>query len=65
MSVATALVRAMAWYRTHGVAVLAIMTDNGSAYRSRDFRAACVRVGVSVPANPSLPAANEWEGGND
>lgn len=34
--------RALAWYREQGVAVSALLTDNGAAYRSRAFRAACV-----------------------
>ena len=35
------LARAVAWFARHGVAVERVMTDNGSAYRSRDWRAAC------------------------
>jgi transposase InsO family protein len=30
--------RACSWFVRHGVAVKAVMTDNGSAYRSHDFR---------------------------
>ncbi|MDE3217473.1 MAG: IS481 family transposase [Gemmatimonadota bacterium] len=37
-TVAGFLQRAVAWYRAQGVAVRAVMTDNGSGYRSRDFR---------------------------
>ena len=29
--------RALAWFASHGVTVQRVMTDNGSAYRSRDF----------------------------
>jgi transposase InsO family protein len=32
---------ALRWFRAHGVRVRRILTDNGSAYRSRSFRAAC------------------------
>lgn len=45
-SAVAALERTVAWYRAHGVAVRAILTDNGSAYRSHAFRAACVRLGI-------------------
>lgn len=31
------LVRALRWFRSQGVAVLRVLTDNGSAYRSRVF----------------------------
>jgi transposase InsO family protein len=40
------LARALAWFARHGVTIERIMTDNGSAYRSHDFRAACTRAGV-------------------
>jgi transposase InsO family protein len=33
--------RALAWFRAHGVRVRRVLTDNGSAYRSRSFRATC------------------------
>lgn len=32
---------ALRWFRAHGVRVRRILTDNGSAYRSRSFRATC------------------------
>jgi transposase InsO family protein len=35
------LERAIAWFASLGVAVERVMTDNGSAYRSHAFRAAC------------------------
>jgi transposase InsO family protein len=35
------LERAVAWFARHGVTVERVMTDNGSAYRSRDWRDAC------------------------
>jgi transposase InsO family protein len=40
------LERALAWFARHGVSVERIMTDNGSAYRSHDFRNACTCAGV-------------------
>jgi transposase InsO family protein len=33
--------RALAWFRARGVRVRRVLTDNGSAYRSRSFRATC------------------------
>src|SRR5580700_8260207 len=38
--------RALDWFARHGVRVERIMTDNGSAYRSHDFRAACAKAGL-------------------
>ena len=35
------LKRAVAWFARHGVTVERVMTDNGSAYRSHDWRHAC------------------------
>ena len=33
--------RALAWFRAQGITVQAVMTDNGSAYRSHAWRARC------------------------
>jgi len=38
--------RALAWYREQGIVVAALLTDNGGAYRSHGFRAACLAWGV-------------------
>jgi transposase InsO family protein len=38
---------ALRWFRAHGVRVRRILTDNGSAYRSWSFRAACRALHVS------------------
>ena len=38
--------RALAWLHDRGITVCAVLTDNGPAYRSRDFAAACVAAGV-------------------
>jgi transposase InsO family protein len=38
--------RAMAFFAAHGIAIEAVLTDNGSPYRSRDFGAACAAAGV-------------------
>src|SRR6202011_1758791 len=40
------LERALAWFAQHGVTVERLMTDNGSAYLSQDFRAAVAAAGL-------------------
>jgi len=40
------LERALAWFAAHQVHAQRVMTDNGSAYRSRAFAALCARVAV-------------------
>ena len=42
--------RALAWFARHGVTVERVMTDNGSAYRSHDFRRACAEPGSATCA---------------
>lgn len=42
-SAATFLQRAVTWFRAHGVTATGIMTDNGSPFRSKLFRAACLK----------------------
>lgn len=39
------LSNAVAFYARLGIAVKRLLTDNGSAFRSRDFRAACAELG--------------------
>ena len=39
-------IRALRWFRGRGVAVRRVLTDNGSAYRSRVFRSALRRLGI-------------------
>ncbi|MGC4105258.1 MAG: IS481 family transposase [Thermomicrobiales bacterium] len=47
------------WYREQGIAVTAIMTDNGSCYRSHAFRAACAALGVQHRrTRPYTPRTN-------
>jgi len=38
--------QALAFYAQHGIRVRALLTDNGSAYRSRQFRQACLQLGL-------------------
>jgi len=38
--------QALAFYAQHGIRIRALLTDNGSAYRSRQFRQACLQLGL-------------------
>jgi len=37
---------AVAFYAQHGISIRRLLTDNGSCYRSRHFRAACLQLGI-------------------
>jgi transposase InsO family protein len=51
--------RAVAWFAGRGVRIERIMTDNGSAYRSRVFRDFCVAQGARhVRTRPYTPRTN-------
>ena len=51
--------RALSWFGRHGVAVERVMTDNGSAYRSHDFRRACSGAGLRhLRTRPYTPRTN-------
>ena len=53
------LKRAVAFYRSHGVAVERLMTDNGSAYRSAVHALACRRLGIRhIRTRPYRPQTN-------
>lgn len=53
------LARAVAWFAAHGVRAERVMTDNGSAYVSGAFRAACVRLGLRhLRTRPYTPRTN-------
>ena len=53
------LERALVWFARHGVTVERIMTDNGNAYRSHAFRAACTGAGVRhLRTKPYTPRTN-------
>jgi transposase InsO family protein len=50
---------AVAYYASLGVRVQRVMTDNGSCYRSRTFRAACKRLGLrQIFTKPYTPQTN-------
>ena len=51
--------RALAWFGRLGVAVERIMTDNGSAYRSHDFRQRIAAAGLKhIRTRPYTPRTN-------
>ena len=53
------LTRALAFFAAHGVAVERVMTDNGPAYKSHDFAAACRRYQLRhVRTRPYRPRTN-------
>ena len=53
------LERALAWLSRHGVTVQRVMTDNGSAYRSRLFAGTLQRAGLRhVRTRPYTPRTN-------
>ena len=53
------LERALAWLGRHGVTVQRVMTDNGSAYRSKRFAAALTTAGARhVRTRPYTPRTN-------
>jgi transposase InsO family protein len=50
---------AVAYYASLGVTVTRVMTDNGSCYRSRNFRAACQALGLRhIRTRPYTPKTN-------
>jgi transposase InsO family protein len=50
---------AVAYYRSLGVAVARVMTDNGSCYRSKAFRKACADLGLRhIRTKPYTPKTN-------
>ncbi len=53
------LARAIAWFGGLGITVERVMTDNGSAYRSKDFRAAVAAAGAKHKrTRPYTPRTN-------
>lgn len=56
------LERALAWFCRIGVKLERVMTDNGSAYRSKRFAAALAKAGIRhVRTRPYTPR-NQWQG---
>ena len=58
-SAVTFLQAAVAYYAKLGVRIERVMTDNGSCYRSKTFRAACARLGLrQIFTRPYTPKTN-------
>ena len=50
---------AVAFYAQHGILIRRLLTDNGSCYRSRYFRAACLQLGIQHRfTRPYTPRTN-------
>ena len=50
---------AVAWYKTMGVTVSRVMTDNGACYKSKAFAAACKEPGIKhIRTKPYTPRTN-------
>jgi len=50
---------AVAFYAQHGISIRRLLTDNGSCYRSRYFRAACLQLGIQHRfTRPYTPRTN-------
>jgi transposase InsO family protein len=50
---------ALAFYARHGITIRRLLTDNGSCYRSRHFRAACLQLGIQHRfTRPYTPRTN-------
>ena len=55
----TFLRAAVAFYAHHGISIRRLLTDNGSCYRSRLFRAACLQLGIQHRfTRPYTPRTN-------
>ena len=53
------LERALRWYAAQGITVEAVMTDNGSAYRSRAWLERCTQLGLRhLRTRPYTPRTN-------
>jgi transposase InsO family protein len=51
--------RAVAWFAQRGVKVQAVMSDNGSAYRSKLHKLACIALGIQhLRTRPRRPRTN-------
>jgi transposase InsO family protein len=51
--------RARSWFDRHGVSVQAVMTDNGSAYRSKTHALACIALSLKhLRTRPRRPQTN-------
>jgi transposase InsO family protein len=59
LSAARFLARLVGYYRRLGIRIARVLTDNGSAYRSKHFRRACQRLGIKHSfTRPYRPQTN-------
>jgi len=59
LTAAAVLTRAVAWYAARGITVERVLSDNGSAYKSRLWQATCDQLGISVKkTRPYRPQTN-------
>ena len=59
MTATAVLVRAVDWFAQRGVTVERVLSDNGSAYRSRLWQKVCDQLGISVKkTRPRRPQTN-------
>ncbi|WP_203719481.1 IS481 family transposase, partial [Asanoa siamensis] len=59
VTAAAVLTRAVAWFAARGVRVHRVLSDNGSAYRSRLWHQTCAELGVTVKkTRPYRPQTN-------
>ncbi|MGF7006218.1 transposase InsO family protein [Aminobacter sp. BE322] len=61
-SAVTFLEAAVAYYVSLGINVQRVMTDNGSCYRSKTFRAALRRLGLRQIFTSAIHAQDQWKG---
>jgi hypothetical protein len=53
---------ALDFFARHGIRVRALLTDNGSSYRSHQFRHACQQLGVqAAQPHPPLLSPDQWQ----
>jgi len=50
--------RAAAWYRRYGITIERVMSDNGSGYVSKDFKAACPANWIRPPSASSSSSSS-------
>jgi len=59
VSAIAALKAAVAYYKSLGVTVSRVMTDNGACYKAHDFRKACAELGLKhIRTKPYTPKTN-------
>ena len=53
---------AVEFFATHGIGVRALLTDNGSSYRSQQFRQACQQMHIKHQPHQTLHPKNQRKG---